>query len=36
MQDKGFQFFVYAKDSSLWYIAVHPEAKGDYWIESIK
>ncbi|MDR7018055.1 hypothetical protein [Acinetobacter sp. 3657] len=36
MQDQGFQFYVYAKDSSLWYIAVHPEGKGDYWIESIK
>ncbi|ENW95247.1 hypothetical protein [Acinetobacter sp. NIPH 298] len=36
LQDQGFQFYVYAKDSSLWYIAVHPEGKGDYWIESIK
>ena len=36
MQDQGFQIFVYAKDSSLWYIAVHPEGKGNYWIELLR
>lgn len=36
MQDQGFQFLVYAQDSSLWYIAVHPEGKGAYWVEPIQ
>lgn len=36
MQNQGFQFLVYAQDSSLWYIAVHPEGKGAYWLEPIQ
>lgn len=36
MQDQGFQFLIYAQESSLWYIAVHPEGKGAYWVESIQ
>lgn len=36
MQDQGFQFLVYAQGSSIWYIAVHPEGKGAYWVEPIQ
>jgi hypothetical protein len=35
-QAEGFEFLTYARESTSWLIAVHPEGRGAYWVEQTK
>ena len=35
-QDEGFRFLKFLKDSTSWLIAVHPDGRGAYWVETQK
>jgi hypothetical protein len=35
-QNEGFEFLTYARESTSWLIAVHPEGRGAYWVEQTK
>jgi hypothetical protein len=35
-QAEGFEFLTYARESTSWLIAAHPDGRGAYWIEQTK
>lgn len=35
-QDEGFRFLTFSQQSTSWLIAVHPDGRGAYWVETKK